>query len=237
MDPGGDTRYNGGMPRFRKVLRIALLALLAGASLNGILLFLFFDGADSYGQVFRMHSRAQTESVRKRIRELEGGIEKERREGALARDRAVKSLRKEYARLDSAIVNADVQFRGRFPKRDLEARFRPLHPFRIAQGRLSICLGGDCFYEETLPHYSRLRLPGTGSGPAALAASAESGGIPMGDPAFAFALSKMAGPRERWDAYRRLDDSTYAYYCGYLVDTAGKRLLWRGIETDREPPR
>jgi hypothetical protein len=225
-----------GMPRFRKVIRIALLALLAGAGLNGIMVFLFFDGTNFYGHLYSLQAKAQAELDARRIRELEGRVERERMEGALARIRAEESLRKEYAHLDSAIGNADIQFRGRLPKRALEEGFRARHPFRIAEGKLSVRVGGETIYSETLPRYARLRISGSGASPIR-AAAADLGGPPLGDSAFAFVLSMRTGPRERWDAYRRLDDSTYAYFCGYLMDTAGKRLLWRGVDVDRQPLR
>ena len=46
-------------PRPGPILRIALLTLLAAASLNGLMVFLFFDGTNFYGHLSGLQAKAQ----------------------------------------------------------------------------------------------------------------------------------------------------------------------------------
>jgi hypothetical protein len=229
-----DSRYNSRMHRLRNILRIALLTLLAAASLNGLMVFLFFDGTNFYGHLSGLQAKAQAESDARTIRHLEARIAEARAEGNLSNVRMEKTLRKEYAHLDTALRNADIHFRAVFPKRDLEARFRSVHPFQIKRWTLSICIRSECFYEETVPRYAQVRLPDPASGPSGILSLTRLGDGSESYPVFAFVLARKTGPVELWLAYRRLDDSSYAYYSEYLLDSQSRRLMKRGADADME---
>jgi hypothetical protein len=234
LERNGDFRYNGRMARFRNVLRIALLALFAAASLNGIMVFLFFDGTNFYGHLNAVQARQEMERNAGHIRGMERRIEETRAKGNLDRIRMEKSLRKEYAHLDSVIRSADILLRHPLRKRDLEAIFRADHPFRVENGKLAIYIGKECIYREMLPVYARLQPPGPGSNPRSIAVLAALGNGPSANPEFAFASAIKSGPVEIWQAYRRFDDSTYGYYGAYYLDTESGKLVQRGESMDRD---
>jgi hypothetical protein len=234
LERKGDIRYNDRMARFRSVLRIALLALFAAASLNGIMVFLFFDGTNFYGHLDAWQAKEEMERNAGSISGLVRRIEETRTEGNLACQRMEKSLRKEYAHLDSVIRSADILLRHPLRKRDLEAIFRADHPFRVENGKLAIYIRNECIYTEMLPDYARLQPPVPGSHPRSITALMALGNGPSVIQEFAFALRVKSGPVEIWQAYRRFDDSTYGYYCAYILDKQSKKLVQRGESMDRD---
>jgi hypothetical protein len=220
------------MGRFRNAIRFGLLTLLALAGLNGIMVFLFFDGTNFYGHLQALQARAAEERDAGRINRLVGRIEETRAEGNLARLKMEKSLRREYAHLDSILRSADLLLRHPLRKRDLEAGFRADHPFRVENGELAIYIGDECVYREILPPYVRMKPSGPVSLPFSVADLIVQRERSTVNPEFAFVLA-IRGPVELWQAYRRFDDSTYGYYCAYYLDREGKKLSQRGVSPDR----
>lgn len=231
----GDSRYNGRMGRFRNVIRIALLTLLAAAALNGIAVFLWFDGTNFYGHLEAVQAREEMERSAGRISGLERRVEEARAAGIRDHRQMEESLRKEYAYLDSVLRGADLVLRHPLRKRDLEANFRADHPFRIENGNLAIYIGDECIYREMLPAYARMQPPMPGSPTRSIASLAAQDTGPAVNAEFAFAPGLKSGPVESWQAYRRFDDSTYGYFCAYFLDRKSKKLVQRGESQDRGP--
>lgn len=225
------------MQHLKRVVRIGLLCILAAASFNGLMVFLFFDGTNFINhqsfQWMRENIEDRANSYKNNIRYLEKKVGATKRNEEDKYQVRLKLLEEKYQHLDTVIHSSHLIYRQPIPSEYIEKNLKPDHPFTIAQEVLSICVNKDCFYAENLPRYVDLQFfkDKTALQPRRLGGRNQyklTGNFPLN-----FSLAKKSGPFELWEAYWKTSDSLYEYYSNYLINTNEKRLLRKDISMDR----
>lgn len=217
-----------------KWLRSAGWCILGASALNGILVFLFFDGTNFLTHAAGSWERQRREECQSRFEASLRG-EKGRMEAFREREEkryAAKAdgLARKYRHLDTLMGRSDVLLRHPMPRDRIADRIRTENPFKITGRTLSLCFRSGCVYSENMPDYLERERPGGDaervSGRSNSAASLL-GGRDRKPDSLIRVLARESGPFQLWELYRAPDDSTVEYLANYLVHTAEGRLLRR----------
>lgn len=225
------------MERLKKVARIILLCLLAVTSLNGLMVFLFFDGTNFItNQYFQWKKENEEDKVKNHnnhLKYLEKQIKDTRRNEKAKYQSREKLLEDKYRLLDTVIHGSHLIYRQPISGKYIENKLKSDHPFKIADEVLSICISKKCFYSENLPRYADLQFFKDKTAFQARRLGERRKNKPTASFPLKFSLVKKSGPFELWEAYWKVDDTLYEYYSNYMIHVNQKRVLRRDISIDR----
>lgn len=226
------------MQKLKKIVRLILLCLVAAAGLNGLMVFIFFDGTNFLAyQSYQWKKEAEEhrDALRdNRIKYLENRIESVRRSEKDMYLNREKRLNEKYKLLDTVIHASHLIHRYPVSGKHIGSKLSPVHPFKVENRVLRICAGESCFYEESLPRYVDVRFFQDKSALQTARLGARLNYNHNGTFPLEFSLAKKSGAFELWEAYWKTGDSLYEYHANYLVNMAGKRLLRRDVNIHRE---